>query len=169
MNFGTENITAADALAAQMKGYTFKAYTTGTGNTGLHTTTYTRNSTWLLKFKVKLNENDDTETTVLYRYSVCPFFADSMALTSIQYDETDDTTEKATDNPVPGAEGNTYEIRSVAQLQFINWNSITQSTDHSITSGNYAATGTEQVKSTDWWGNTKQPPKSSTPRRAIRI
>ena len=55
-----------------------------------------------------------------YTPTVNPFFANSMSLDS---SEVQSKTTK-TGDVKPGANGNAYEIRSVSQLQFINWNSV---------------------------------------------
>ena len=83
------------------------------------------NGTWQLEYS---NETDAT----VYTYTVNPFFANSMSLDS---SEVQNKMTK-TGDVEPGANGNAYEIRSVSQLQFINWNSGKRNTNTSIVSQN---------------------------------
>lgn len=77
------------------------------------------NGAWQLKY------GNGTDATV-YTYTVNPFFANSMSLDSSEVQSK--TTE--TGDVKPGANGNAYEIRSVSQLQFINWNSGKRNIKH---------------------------------------
>lgn len=114
---GERNTTVEAALKTQLPRYQFVAYTTGTGNTRLHLTGEEKNASWNLTY------NGTT-----YRYSVCPFFAKS-----ISYDgNTKGTNEVTTGKDKPGYGTNSYQIRSVQQLQYINWNYSTQKTDFSL-------------------------------------
>ena len=83
------------------------------------------NGTWQLEY------GNETDATV-YTYTVNPFFANSMSLDS---SEVQNKMTK-TGDVEPGANGNAYEIRSVSQLQFINWNSGKRNTNTSIVSQN---------------------------------
>lgn len=113
-HLGTVNEAAGSALKAQMPEYEFVAYTTGSMSlTGKET-----NCTWTLKY-------GDAESV----YTLCPFFADAMSLDSI-------TDTQFSDAHKPGTAGKPYQVRSVSQLQNINWNYGTKSADHSITSSN---------------------------------
>ena len=115
---GERNTTVEAALKTQLPHYQFVAYTTGTGDTRLHLTGEEKNASWNLTY------NGTT-----YRYSVCPFFAKS-----ISYDgNANGTNEVTTGKDKPGYGTNSYQIRSVQQLQYINWNYHYQGTDHSIT------------------------------------
>lgn len=111
---GAANPTAANALEAQMPDYRFVAYTTG----AMYLTGEETNCTWTLKY-------GDAESV----YTLCPFFADAMSLDSI-------TGTPFSDAHKPGTAGKPYQVRSVSQLQNINWNYGTKSVDHSITSSN---------------------------------
>ena len=109
---GPRNAEVENALHDQLTRYEFIAYTTGVN--GLHLTGADRNSTWRLGYQ-------DT----WYTYSVCPFFANS-----ISYDGISGQTPTNADKPGEGT--NSYQIRSVQQLQYINWNYSTQKTDFSL-------------------------------------
>lgn len=118
-----ENTEAGEALGKQMPGYTFVAYETGEDK--MYLTGSKANGTWWLDY------GRGTDATV-YTYTVNPFFANSMSLDSSKVQSK--TTE--TGDVKPGANGNAYEIRSVSQLQFINWNSGKHNTNTSIVSQN---------------------------------
>ena len=93
---GTEEArAAASALGAQMPEYTFAAYETG--ETGLRLQSASdANGTWIL----------NRGTSRSYTYTVCPFFADAFGYAG---------------EAEPGTDEAAYQIRSVQQLQFINW------------------------------------------------
>lgn len=116
-----ENAKAGEALGKQMPGYTFVAYETGEDK--MYLTGSKANGIWQLEYG-----NDAT----IYTYTVNPFFANSMSLDNSKVQSK--TTE--TGDVKPGANGNAYEIRSVSQLQFINWNSGKRNTNTSIVSQN---------------------------------
>lgn len=118
-----KNAEAGEALGKQMPGYTFVAYETGEDKMYLIGSKAT--GTWQLDY------GSGTDATV-YAYTVNPFFANSMSLDS---SEVQSKTTK-TGDVKPGANGNAYEIRSVSQLQFINWNSGKCNTNTSIVSQN---------------------------------
>lgn len=125
-HLGAANATAAIALEAQMPDYRFVAYTTGvsaatdTTYTGaMYLTTMEANCTWTLRYQ-----------NASAQYTVCPFFADAISLDSVNV--------MATGSAKPGETGGSaYQVRSVSQLQNINWNYYTRSTTHSILAGNY--------------------------------
>ena len=118
-----KNAEAGEALGKQMPGYTFVAYETGEGK--MYLTGSNPNGIWWLDYGI------GTDATV-YTYTVNPFFANSMSLDSSEVQRK--MTE--TGDVKPGANGNAYEIRSVSQLQFINWNSGKRNTNTSIVSQN---------------------------------
>ena len=105
-----KNDAAEKALAKQVPGYTFTCYRTD-GKDGLQLSAETNssngsytlaaNGTWKL-----------TQGTQTYEYAVCPFFGDS-------YCPVGDVG-NAQDLGEPSA-AKQYQIRSVDQLQFINW------------------------------------------------
>lgn len=119
---GSRRGEVEQALAAQMKGYSFVAYETGwagTAEDAMFLTNANVNSQWTLVY--------DGNT---YTYSVCPFFADAITLVSVSIGASTIPSGSA----VPGAaEDSAYQIRSVAQLQNINWNYETRSAATSIT------------------------------------
>lgn len=125
-HLGAANTTAASALEAQMPDYRFVAYTTGvsaatdTTYTGaMYLTTMEANCTWTLRYQ-----------NASAQYTVCPFFADAISLDSVNV--------MATGSAKPGETGGSaYQVRSVSQLQYLNWNYNTRSTTHSILAGNY--------------------------------
>ena len=124
---GAVNDTAAENLHAQMPQYVFKAFQTGSSKDGKmylksqkaydyseRTWHYDRktNGTW------KLNYNNLT-----YNFTLNPFFADAMSLDTVETANAYGyTTTKTISHVEPGEEKNSYKIRSVAQLQNINWN-----------------------------------------------
>lgn len=118
-----ENAEAGEALGKQMPGYTFVAFETGENK--MYLIGNNENGTWQLEY------GNETDATV-YTYTVNPFFANSMSLDS---SEVQNKMTK-TGDVKPGDNGNAYEIRSVSQLQFINWNSGKHNTNTSIVSQN---------------------------------
>lgn len=118
-----KNAEAGEALGKQMPGYTFVAFETGEDK--MYLIDNNANGIWWLDY------GNGTDATV-YAYTVNPFFANSMSLDSseVQGKMTE------TGDVKPGANGNAYEIRSVSQLQFINWNSVKHNTSTSIVSQN---------------------------------
>lgn len=135
-----ENTEAGEALGKQMPGYTFVAYETGEGK--MYLTGSNPNGTWQLDY------GNGTDATI-YTYTVNPFFANSMSLDSSEVQSK--TTE--TGDVKPGANGNAYEIRSVSQLQFINWN--------------YGALdATTSILSPDWEKATIEQARNANPNRS---
>ena len=100
---GDEKKDVAKALAEQVTGYNFICYQTGADGLRLESS-IDANGTWTLK------QGDNT-----YTYAVSPFFADSFCTVGADQDVTD-----AQELGKPGAKKQ-YQIRSVEQLQFINW------------------------------------------------
>lgn len=138
-----ENAKAGEALGKQMPGYTFVAYETGEDK--MYLIDNKANGAWQLKY------GNGTDATV-YTYTVNPFFANSMSLDSseVQGKMTE------TGDVKPGANGNAYEIRSVSQLQFINWNSGKRNTNTSIVSQNKGDWNTYKDKYTyQVYGDTR--------------
>ena len=113
INFVLEgkNDAAAEALAKQVSGYTFTCYRTD-GKDGLRLSAETKsnsdsftlaaNGTWTLK-----------QGTQTYEYAVCPFFGDSYCPVGDVSNDAQTLGKKDAKKP--------YQIRSVEQLQFINW------------------------------------------------
>lgn len=108
---GTRYTWAADDLHRQMPEFNFVTYKTS--DNGLHLTSGTQaNDAWTLT-------HEDAALT----YTVSPFFADSFALSS---------------NNAPGTASKPYQVRSIAQLQYINWSYINGqgSTTRDVTGSN---------------------------------
>ncbi len=116
------NAEAGEALGKQMPGYTFVAYETGAN---MYLQDESVNGVWQLQY-------GDGYEAATYTYTINPFFADAISLDASCVNGIDVNTGDAK----PGANGNAYEIRSVSQLQFINWNSGKHSTSISIVSQN---------------------------------
>ena len=103
---------AASALGAQMPEYTFTAYETG--ETGLRLqSAEAANGTWPLTVKT------GTEAERRYEYAVCPFFADAFCTVEDVGGDADRLGSAVPDKG--GTAAKPYQIRSVQQLQFINW------------------------------------------------
>ena len=117
------NEAAGAALKAQMPGYTFVAYETGSN---MYLETSDANGTWQLSY-------GSGTSAATYTYTLCPFFADSMSLDSIWMGDYD---YRPTNDPKPGTANDAYQIRSVTQLQYINWNRNTLSVHTSILTRN---------------------------------
>ena len=108
---GAEDAEAAAALRHQMPALNFVTYRTA--NDGLHLTSGTQaNDAWMLT-------HEDAALT----YTVSPFFADAFALSS---------------NNAPGTASKPYQVRSIEQLQYINWSYIDSqgSTTRDVTGSN---------------------------------
>lgn len=139
-HLGVENKAAGDALHAQMPEYEFVAYTTGANeaSNGLYLTSMETNCTWTLTYGGAAGV-----------YTLCPFFADAMSLDRI-------TDTQFSDAHKPGTAGKPYQVRSVSQLQNINWNYGTKSANYSITTSNdgnitkYPYLGSYR-NSVGWW------------------
>lgn len=135
-----KNTEAGEALGKQMPGYTFVAYETGEDK--MYLTGSKAIGIWQLDYGI------GTDATV-YTYTVNPFFANSMSLDSSEVQRK--MTE--TGDAKPGANGNAYEIRSVSQLQFINWN--------------YGALdATTSILSPDWEKATIEQARNANPNRS---
>lgn len=108
---GTRYTAAADNLHRQMPEFNFVTYKTS--DDGLHLTSGTQaNDAWTLT-------HEDAALT----YTVSPFFADAFALSS---------------NNAPGTASKPYQVRSIEQLQYINWSYIDSqgSTTRDVTGSN---------------------------------
>ena len=117
-----KNTEAGEALGKQMPGYTFVAYETGAN---MYLQDESVNGVWQLQY----GGGDEAAT---YTYTINPFFADAISLDASYVNGI----VVNTDDAKPGANGNAYEIRSVSQLQFINWNFGKHNTSTSILSQN---------------------------------
>lgn len=137
-----KNTEAGEALGKQMPGYTFIAYETGENK--MYLTGDNANGTWWLDYG---SGTDVTE----YTYTVNPFFANSMSLDS---SKVTGKQQENTGDAKPGTTtDNAYEIRSVSQLQFINWN--------------YGALdATTSILSPDWEKATIEQARNANPNRS---
>lgn len=116
---GTENTAAEKALAQQVSGYTFTCYRTNEEGLRLQSSD-DANGTWTLK-----------QGTQTYEYAVCPFFGDSYCPVGDVSNDAQTLGKKDAKKP--------YQIRSVKQLQFINWSYFngTGSVDRKVTESTY--------------------------------
>ena len=125
---GEEDTDASRELEIQMPQYKFVAYRTGvnglhmTGKDANRDTEANRNAGWTL-YSPCVTRDDGSVDTVqsgVYTYTVSPFFANAFSLDSISQADLGDA--RVIGAARPGSQGNSYEVRSVEQLQFINWN-----------------------------------------------
>ena len=120
-NLGQQNAEAQASLEEQLPGFTFVLYQTGAaagedGRDGMRLeSSRSANGQWVLE-----------QGNVRYVYAVCPFFANAYSYVGSGADT------------VPGVD-KAYEVRSVEQLQFINWNydNGVGSVDSDVTADNY--------------------------------
>ena len=100
--------SAAAELEKQVPGYNFVTYQTGEGADRMHLlSSKTANGQWTLT-----QEDTGSDTKLTFRFLLNPFFANS-------YSYVDEKDPGA--NKTPGTEELAYQVRSVEQLQFINW------------------------------------------------
>lgn len=128
---GTRYTAAADDLHRQMPEFNFVTYKTS--DDGLHLTSGTQaNDAWTLT-------HEDAALT----YTVSPFFADAFALSS---------------NNAPGTASKPYQVRSIEQLQYINWSYIDSqgSTTRDVTGSNSDYKYYPYLQYTNRRGNTLQ-------------
>ncbi len=125
---GEEDTNASRELEIQMPQYRFVAYRTGvnglrmTGKDANRDTEANRNAAWTLysPYVTRDDGSVDTARSGVCTYTVSPFFANAFSLDSISQADLGDA--RATGAARPGSHDNSYEVRSVEQLQFINWN-----------------------------------------------
>ena len=134
------NSDAGEALGKQMPGYTFVAYETGAN---MYLQDESVNGVWQLQY----GDGDEAAT---YTYTINPFFADAISLDASYVNGIVVNTGDAK----PGTTtDNAYEIRSVSQLQFINWN--------------YGALdATTSILSPDWEKATIEQARNANPNRS---
>lgn len=142
------NETVQAALQKQMPGYTFMPYVSGYPSSSadkdyLYTDGLRQNGSVKVTCGTGSEAKNDT-------YILSPFFANALSRTGNTVSGVN-----ANQWAAPGSEGNPYEVRSAQQLQFINWNSVTHSSDTLVTASNgssfpylqYASSGsTRQYK-----------------------
>lgn len=114
---GAVNDTAAENLHAQMPQYVFKAFQTGSSvDNKMYLRSGSTNGTWTLTY-------NSTE----YEFSLTPFFANAMSLNKVGA-RTILHSEPGSSN----AANVRYEVRSIAQLQNINWNYGTKTNTYAL-------------------------------------
>ncbi len=102
------NTAAAEELANQMPQFDFVTFQTS--DTGLRLTSGTTgNGSWSL-----------SQGNIWYTYAISPFFADSYAVVAVSTG----TDASGTVGTEPGTAALPYQVRSVEQLQYINWSYI---------------------------------------------
>lgn len=117
--------SAAAELEKQVPGYNFVTYQTGEGADRMRLlSSKTANGQWTL------TQEDQSGAKLAFRFLLNPFFANS-------YSYVDE--KNADTNKTPGTEELAYQVRSVEQLQFINWSYSNGkgSTTADVTSTNY--------------------------------
>ena len=119
--------SAAAELEKQVPGYNFVTYQTGEGADRMRLlSSKTANGQWTL------TQEDQSGAKLTFRFLLNPFFANS-------YSYVDEKDPGA--NKTPGTEELAYQVRSVEQLQFINWSydgkAATGSTMADVTKENY--------------------------------
>ena len=143
---GAENTEAKKELAKQVSGYNFTCYRTD-GKNGLRLeSSNDANGTWTLQ-----------QGSSKHTYAVCPFFGDSYCpVEDVDGNEQNlgKTTTTTTKKP--------YQIRSVKQLQFINWscsgagtgsvnNNVTEATYKTFPYLQYTTTNNNQSRADAEW------------------
>lgn len=123
---GKVDETASEALAAQINGYSFQLYTTGTsGESHLYLQENQANGTW------KLSMGD-----AVHQFTLSPFFANAFSydgcMKNGKLQPPQDDTPFGNQTQQPGSKGNPYQIRSAMQLQYINWNAKNHDTQTAV-------------------------------------
>lgn len=95
VSYGDQRTDINGIMKTLVTGYSFASFETGDSGLTINSSSE-RNSTWKL-----------TRGTDAYDFNISPFFGNSMSY--------------ADDGMAPGKSGNPYEIRSIKQLQYINW------------------------------------------------
>ena len=153
-------------------GYEFVAYTTGDSGLRMDTDTrdhregnseHDRNATWKLYYPVVKDETGALRKAQCgeYTYSVSPFFANAFSLDSIRLAPyTDESGNQVTpenlptNSAKPGSENVPYQVRSLAQLQYINWNYVKKNATTSIESARSKITSNYSYKDMKNWNMT---------------
>lgn len=134
LELGARTAAVETALGEQVTGYDFTCYQTGVDGLRLESPDEA-NGTWTL-----------TQNGQEHTYAVSPFFGDSFCTAGTGQDVADaeDLGKAGTEKP--------YRIRSVKQLQFINWSCSgvgTGSVNRNVTATNYNTFPYLQYKTTD--------------------
>ncbi len=131
------NSEAKQQFETQMPEFTFYPYTTGDN---LKIDGDNTNGTFILSIK-----------DIDYTFHVSPFFANALSFDQPNGYQLDEKVDTNYINTTPGLENTAYEIRSIQQLQYINWNAYTQNTTTAVDNSTYTYQATEQ--SCNWWGS----------------
>ena len=123
---GAVDEKASKALAAQINGYTFQLYTTGTiGESHLYLQANQANGTWTLSMG-----------GAVHQFTLSPFFANAFSYDGCMKNGTlqkpQDSAPFGKQLQPPGSKDNPYQIRSAAQLQYINWNAYNHNTQTAV-------------------------------------
>lgn len=123
---GKVDETASKALAAQINGYTFQLYTTGTtGESHLYLQANQANGTWTLSMG-----------GAVHQFTLSPFFANAFSydgcMKNGKLQPPQDGVPFGKQTQPPGSKDNPYQIRSAMQLQYINWNAKNHNTDTAV-------------------------------------
>lgn len=123
---GAVDEKASKALAAQINGYTFQLYTTGTiGESHLYLQANQANGTWTLSMG-----------GAVHQFTLSPFFANAFSYDGCMKNGTlqkpQDSAPFGKQLQPPGSKDNPYQIRSAAQLQYINWNAKNHNTQTAV-------------------------------------
>lgn len=118
--------TASQALAAQINGYTFRLYTTGTtGESQLYLQENQANGTWTLSMG-----------GAVHQFTLSPFFANAFSYDGCMKNgalqKPQDSAPFGEQTQPPGSKDNPYQIRSAMQLQYINWNAKNHNTQTAV-------------------------------------
>lgn len=131
------NSEAKQQFETQMPEFTFYPYTTGDH---LKIDGDNTNGTFILSIK-----------DIDYTFHVSPFFANALSFEQPNGYQLDGKVDTNYINTTPGLENTEYEIRSIQQLQYINWNAYTQNTTTAVDNSTYSYQTTEQT--CYWWGS----------------
>lgn len=136
LNQDIVDVNAKSQLETQMPGFTFVPFKTDDANFRIDGDNING------KFTLDVNGNPFT-------FNISPFFADAMSFENDKNYAIKDVDAKYV-NTTPGIDQN-YQIRSVQQLQYMNWNSSTLSTNKNVNTEKYKYKTTE--KYCPWLGS----------------
>lgn len=140
-SLGNIHAEAKNALEEEMDGFTFYPFETLPMNSAVNDK-YMYLTKNVQNAEVTLT-NKTTAGDYTVNYIISPFFADAMAYRGSEISDTSGFSVKRRDGEttdyteIPGTDDNSYEVRSVAQLQYINWNSDAKNTTTLVDSTSY--------------------------------